>query len=152
DGERGLEAIRDELKLRFPAVAVSLNDLQQLIADLHSKGLLVSLRPGQGPHVLAQRRDEGRRRRRETLTDLLTLRLPGWEPDRPVRRIDPFVRWMFRPWGVAAAALFVLAAWTLLLVQFDDFRRGLPEFREFFGGKNVLALWVTLAGAKVLHE
>ncbi|MFZ9089606.1 MAG: PqqD family peptide modification chaperone, partial [Planctomycetaceae bacterium] len=39
DGERSLEDVRDQLRLEFPALQITLNDIQQLISDLHRKGL-----------------------------------------------------------------------------------------------------------------
>ncbi|MFN9978126.1 MAG: PqqD family peptide modification chaperone, partial [Phycisphaerae bacterium] len=48
DGQRSLERVRDDLKKEFPALQVTLSDIQQLITDLHKKGLVISDRPGQG--------------------------------------------------------------------------------------------------------
>ena len=52
DGDRSLEKVRDDLKIEFPTLQVTLSDIQQLITDLHKKGLVVSNRPGQGAAVV----------------------------------------------------------------------------------------------------
>ena len=48
DGVRSLENVRDDLKFEFPTLQITLSDIQQLITDLHKKGLVVSNRVGQG--------------------------------------------------------------------------------------------------------
>ena len=49
DGKRSLETVREDLKAEFPTLQITLSDIQQLITDLHKKGLVVSDRAGQGP-------------------------------------------------------------------------------------------------------
>ena len=44
NGVRSLEEVRDDLKKDFPTLQISLNDIQQLITDLHRKGLVISNR------------------------------------------------------------------------------------------------------------
>ena len=55
DGVRSLEAVRDDLKSEFPTLQITLSDIQQLITDLHRKGLVVSNRVGQGAAVVRER-------------------------------------------------------------------------------------------------
>lgn len=152
DGQRNLEAIREQLRRDFPATNLSLRDVQNLIADLHRKGLAHSNRPGQGLLLVRQQVAERRKKMWGAVKNFLYLRLPGWDPERTLRAIYPAFAWMFRPWAVAAAVLLAVSAWTLLLVQFDEFRSRLPEFQQFFGWPNLIYLWLTLAAAKVIHE
>lgn len=55
DGVRSLESVREELKFEFPTLQITLSDIQQLITDLHKKGLVVSNRVGQGAAVVRER-------------------------------------------------------------------------------------------------
>ena len=152
DGQRHLEAIRDELIREFPALRPTLSDVQQLIADLHQKGLAYGVRPGQAAPRIEQRRKKRRQKTWSVLTNVLSLRLPGWDPDAMLVRMLPGTRWMFHPVTALLASLFVLASWLLLATQFQTFQSRLPAFNQFFGWPNLIFLWLTLAGAKIIHE
>lgn len=152
NGMRSLEDVRTSLAKEYPGLNPTLSDVQKLIEELHEKNLLLSDRPGQGLELY--RRDERKRLkgRWQTLRSFLYVRLPGWDPDRLLVRMLPYCRWMFRPQVMAAAAVFVLSAWLLILVQFDSFSKALPEFEQFFGWPNLIWLWLTLVVCKVIHE
>jgi putative peptide zinc metalloprotease protein len=152
DGERSLEELRNELKREFPTLSLELTDVQHLITDLHKKGLLNSERPGRAVGLTKEYREERIKKIKGMFTSLLYLRLPGWDPETTLRWLYPFVRWMFRPWAVTAATLFVFSAWILLAVQFEQFYSKLPKFEQFFGWPNLLYMWLTLAVSKVIHE
>ena len=152
DGQRHLEEIRDELIREFPALSPTLTDVQQLIADLHQKGLAYGIRPGQMASRIEQRRKKRRQKIWSVCTNILSLRLPGWDPDAVLARMLPWTRWMFHPATACLASLFVLASWLLLATQFHTFQSRLPAFNQFFGWPNLIFLWLTLAGAKIIHE
>ena len=91
DGKRSLENVRDDLKSEFPTLQITLSDIQQLITDLHKKGLVVSDRPGQGASVVRERQKTRKEKIKQTLMSLLSLRLPGWDPEITLHRMHPFV-------------------------------------------------------------
>ena len=152
DGERSLKAIRDQLAVDFPTLQLQLADVQELVTHLHTVGLAWSQRPGQSAHLLGKQRDSRRQRRWRSIGSLLSIRLPGWDPDPTLRWIHPWLRWIYHPVTGVVALLLVISAWTLLLVQFDEFHSRLPEFRQFFSWRNMVWLWVTLGVTKILHE
>jgi putative peptide zinc metalloprotease protein len=152
DGSRNLEEIRRDLLRDFPTLHVTLVDVQQLITDLHEKGLVQSLRYGQGAALLKHRIKERRKRIMNVVRNLLYLRLPGWDPERVLTRLHPYVAWLFAPWAVALCLSLVTASLVLILVQFDEFHRRLPEFQQFFAWPNLLYLWATVSATKILHE
>lgn len=152
DGRRNLEEIRDELVREFPAICPTLNDAQMLVADLHQKGLAYSTRPGQAAARIQQKRKNRRKKILGGLMNILSLRLPGWDPDRMLGAMVPWTRWIYHPVTAVIAALFVLSSWLLLAIQFRAFQAGLPAFQQFFGWPNLIFLWCTLAGSKIIHE
>lgn len=152
NGQRSLEEIRDTLVSEFPSLAPTLSDTQQLVVDLHQKGLAYGIRTGQAGPRIGQRRRKRRKQIWSALTNILSLRLPGWDPDRTLARMLPWTRWMFHPVTACLAGLFVLSSWLLLAVHFHQFQSRLPAFNQFFGWPNLIFLWFTLAGAKVIHE
>lgn len=152
DGTRSLEEVREKLLEQFPYVRPSLGELQLVVIDLHSKGLVYSGRPGQG-HVLLERRREARRKQIMSVAiNLLSLRLPGWDPEATLERLYPWVRWLYRPAWVAVQLAIIAAAYLLLATQFETFRTKLPEFKQFFGWPNLIYLYLTIGAMKVLHE
>jgi putative peptide zinc metalloprotease protein len=152
DARRSLEDLRQGVAERFPAALYSLAKIQSLVVDLHAKGLLISERPGQGFALLERAKETKARRWKRLGVNILNIRLPGWDPERTLAAIHPFVRWVYRPWAQLLFAAFVLSSLVLLVVQFDEFLLKLPEFHQFFGWPNLIYLWLTLALIKILHE
>ncbi len=152
DGKRSLESVRDDLKSDFPTLQITLSDIQQLITDLHKKGLVVSDRMGQGAAVVRERDKTRKEKIKQTLMSLLSLRLPGWDPEITLHRMHPFVSWIFHPLAVAICMTFVVSSWLVLGSNLEEFRGRLPEFQSFFGWPNLIYLWATLGLAKIIHE
>ena len=152
DGERSLEQVRDELKITYPTVQLQLSDIQQLITDLHKKGLLQTDRVGQAGALIRERRKEAADKLKQKLMSLLYFRLPGWDPEKTLQWLHPLVKWLWHPLAVTVCMLFVASAWMLLLVNFDVFTSKLPEFEQFFGWPNLIYMWATLGAAKIIHE
>lgn len=152
NGARSLEAVRDELKREFPTLQITLSDIQQLITDLHRKGLVISNRAGQGASVARERQKTRKEKIKQTMMSLLSLRLPGWDPEKTLRKMLPVCRWLFHPATVTLCMLFVVSSWLVLGANIEEFRSRLPEFQSFFGWPNLIYLWVTLGLAKVIHE
>ena len=69
------------------------------------------------------------------------MRFKGIDPERLLNRLYPFVRWFFSKTAAVFCILLLISALSLVLVQFDEFRRRLPEFHQFFGPSN----WIYLA-------
>jgi len=152
DGTKSLDDIRTQLLVDFPYVRVSLADLHGVVADLHTKGIVYSDRPGQGFVMLERRKDERRKRWLSVAQNILSLRLPGWDPEWTLARLHPLIAWLYRPWGVTLQVSIVAAAYLLLAMQFETFQQNLPEFKQFFGWPNLIYMYLTLAATKVLHE
>ena len=75
---------------------------------------------------------------KQTLMSLLSLRLPGWDPERTLRAMLPFVGWMFHPFCVTVCMIFVVSSWLVLGANLEVFRSKLPEFQSFFGWPNLI--------------
>jgi putative peptide zinc metalloprotease protein len=152
DGTRNLDEIRNELIRQFPTLTVTLNDVQQLITDLHDKGLLQSQRFGQGAALLKHRRAQRAEKFWSFLRNVLYIRLPGWDPERVLTWMHPRFSWIYSPWVVALCLTSIVASLLLVATEFSEFRRRLPEFQQFFTIKNMVYLWITVGVTKVLHE
>ena len=85
DGTRNLEQIREELLRIHPTLHVTLSDVQRLLTDLHQKGLLQTLRFGQGTALLKHHRKERRQRIWNAARNILYCACPAGIPSGPSR-------------------------------------------------------------------
>jgi putative peptide zinc metalloprotease protein len=152
DGETSLDEIKERFEEDFPPQKITLEELQQFLGMLHRSGLVVADVGGQG-RQLHKRRDE--RKRKQFLaaaSNILCIRFKGFDPERFLNWVYPFVSWFFTPWMTALWCLLVLSAATLVAVQFEVFRNKLPEFHQFFSIHNAFLLALVLGATKVVHE
>ncbi|NQT11887.1 MAG: hemolysin D, partial [Planctomycetes bacterium] len=152
DGQMSLDEIKEQFEAEFPPQKITLEELQQFLGQLHRSGLIVIGVQGQGQQ-LRKRRDE--RRRKEVLgamTNVLCIRFKGFDPERILNWLYPFVRWAFSRVVLVFCLLMAISALTLVLVEFDVFRSKLPGFYQFFSPTNALLLALSLGVTKVIHE
>ncbi|MFO0921701.1 MAG: hemolysin D [Pirellulales bacterium] len=152
DGKNSLQAIRDAFQSQFAPQRITLQDLQQFVGMLHRSGLVISHASGQG-RQLRRRGDE--KKKKELLgkfANVFALRFRGIDPERLLNGLLPWFGWLFTTWALCLFLMFGLAAGTLVLVNFQEFRAKLPTFEQFFAAHNWIYLGITMATVKVLHE
>lgn len=152
NGQRSLQELRNLLQEEFPVTYITTADIQSLVTDLFEKNLLVSHRMGQGETVLKRKRDRFLGQLRQTLLNPTFIRFPGWDPDGLLTRLCPWCGWIFSLPGLLLFSLLILSSWFFVLIRFDEIRQRLPEFQQFFSWPNLIYLWLTMAGTKILHE
>ena len=152
DGTRDVEQLRADLLQQIPTCRPTEREVRQLAFDLFDKGLAYSNRKGQG-QALADRQ---RRRRRKAflggLASLLYIKLPGFDPSWLMGFSYPIFRWLFHPVAIAANAILLGLVWLFVLVRFDQVVEQLPDPSTFASLQMLIAIWLTLGVAKVLHE
>src|SRR3954451_16117166 len=152
DGQSSLDEIADRFERDFPPQTIKTEELQQFIGMLHRSGLVITDAPGQGQQLVKRRAERKRQERLATLTNILSLRFKGVDPERFFNFIYPFIRWFFSVPAMIACITIGLCALSLIIVQFDLFHSRLPDFHYFFRAQNWLWLALTLCVTKVLHE
>jgi putative peptide zinc metalloprotease protein len=152
DGQRSLEQLKERFEAQFPPRRITVEELARFVSTLHRSGLVTGDRPGQGPQLFERRRQRIWKQWIAWLSNIMSLRFRGIDPDRILERIDPWFGWLFSLPAIIAAMAFVLSAVLLVLVNFDVFRTKLPEFHQFFAAGNWLYLAIALGVTKVLHE
>lgn len=152
DGQSSLDEIAERFERQFPPQTIRTEELQQFIGMLHRSGLVLTDAAGQGVQLKKRRDERVRAERLGTLTNILSLRFKGIDPDRILNFLYPRVRWFFSVPAVICCLLLGMAALTLVVVQFDVFQSRLPSFHSFFAAQNWLWLGLTLAITKILHE
>lgn len=152
DGQSSLDDIAERFEQEFPPQTIRTEELQQFIGMLHSSGLVITDAAGQGVQLKKRRDERTKKQRRAAMTNVLALRFKGFDPERILTFLYPYVRWFFSVPALVCCILFALAALTLVIVQFDVFQSRLPSFQSFFAAENWFSLAITLCLTKILHE
>ena len=152
DGHVSLQQIKDGFEQRFAPQKITFGDLQQFIGMLHRSGLVISNSPGQGKAL----RERGRtKKNKETLgkfTNVFALRYRGFDPEKILNAILPWLGWLFTVPALIGSVLLFLSASLLLASQYETVYAKLPTFQQFFAADRWFILAITMAIVKVLHE
>ncbi|MEM8946284.1 MAG: biotin/lipoyl-binding protein [Planctomycetota bacterium] len=152
DGQSSLEDIAEQFEAEFPPQTIRVEELQNFIGMLHRSGLVLSDSAGQGVQ-LKKRRDEKRRKEiLQSMSNVLSFRFRGFDPERILNGLYPWVSWFFTAWATWLCLGLMFSAATLVIVQFDVFQAKLPSFQSFFSAQNWLLIAGVLGVTKVIHE
>lgn len=150
--EATYDEIKRKLDRKFPERIVRYDDLQMLISSFHRSGLLVSDNAGQAVPLLERDRKQKRQKMLSLLASILSIKFPGVDPERFLNWGYPKIRWLFTWTVFFGAVILALSAGFLILNNWGEFVRKLPEFQRFFSAQNILFMGVVLMVTKILHE
>lgn len=153
DGRATLDELVARYQREFAPQHLTPRQLLFFVDEARRNGLLLLDRP---PAEVDRSPEEttgpGRYTRWLKFANVLSIRLPGLNPDRLLDAVYPFVRWAFTPAATVLGGLLMLAAALLVTLRFDEFLDRLPETHTFFTPQTILWLAGALAVTKVLHE
>jgi len=152
DGETSLDEIKDRFEAEFPPQKITLEELQQFLGMLHRSGLVIASVPGQGRQLCKRRAERKRKELLGAAANILCIRFKGFDPERILNWLYPYLRWVYSPVTVGLCLLLAVSALILVSVQFDVFRSKLPDFYQFFNFYNGLWLMIVLGITKIVHE
>lgn len=152
DGNNSLEELRDLFEVRFAPQRITFAELHRFLGMVHRSCLAVSSAADQGHSLETRSREKKRKQRLQKVTNVLSLRVRGIDPDRMLNSLYRYVGFCFSLPALLFVLLLGLSALLLVGTQYETFARRLPHFEEFFAMENWLWLAGTLAITKVLHE
>jgi putative peptide zinc metalloprotease protein len=152
DGGHTLDDAQKEFEKRFRPERLTLEDLEQFGQQLLTVGLAHNDSPQAGQQLYDRRKKRLRREWAATLTNILYIKIPIFDPDKLLRRMLPYLRWIFTTWFFALSMGVMLAAVALVLTHFETFRDKLPAYHQFFNVHTMINLWIALGAVKVIHE
>lgn len=152
DGNTSLEQLKRKFERRFSPQRITYGELHNFVGSLYRSSLVISDAAGQGEQLLTRAADAKKKMRWATLTNFLSIRFKGINPDRILGYLNEWVGWCFSPIGFALFLLVSIFSSVTLLVHWDMAASRLPTASEFFSFSNWPLLAVTLAVTKVLHE
>ncbi|MSQ95447.1 MAG: biotin/lipoyl-binding protein [Gemmataceae bacterium] len=152
NGGTTLDDCQKKFEDRFRPERLKLEDLEQFGQQLLTMGLVQNDTPQAGKLLFEHRRKRVRMEWMQTLTNILYIKIPVFDPEKLLVKMLPYLWWMFTRAFLAASIAFMAAAGLLVLTHFDTFYERLPSFESYFNFKNMIYLWVALGVVKVIHE
>ena len=150
DGRRTLESIWQRLSRELSDDTPSQDDILQLVGQLNAQDLLVVDASPDAAELLVRQQRQQRQKRKQTMGNPMSIKLPLWDPDRFLRRllaVTPAVPAAL-VWGlwlavVGGALLLVPAHWTDLSRNFGE---------QMLALDNLLLAALVFPLMKVAHE
>jgi putative peptide zinc metalloprotease protein len=152
DGERTLDEAQKQYEKRFRPERLTLEDLESFAQQLLTAGLAQNESPKAGTQLFERRKKRLRKEWLQTLTNILYIKLPVYDPDRLLGWMIKYTRWIFTTWFLLLSIGVMMAAILLVATHFQTFRDRLPSYHEFFSFKTVGYLWLALGLVKIIHE
>lgn len=152
DGKRTLEEAQKAYEREYRPERLKLEDLESFAQQLIQAGLALNDSPRAGKQLYEQKSKRTRREWMQTLTNILYIKIPVFDPERVLTAMLGWLGFIFTWWFFLFSLVVMGAAILLITVHFDTFYRKLPDYHEFFSFKTVVYLYISLAVVKVIHE
>jgi putative peptide zinc metalloprotease protein len=152
DGNQTLDDAQKAYEKQYRPDRLKLEDLESFAQQLLTAGLAQNDSPRAGKQLFDRRKKRRRSEWMQTLTNILYIKIPIFDPERLLTGMLKYVGWIFSLTFFTLSVLFMLSAILLVTTHFDTFRSKLPNYHEFFSFKTVVYLWVALGVVKVIHE
>src|SRR5437588_6914298 len=152
DGKHTLEDAQKAYEMRYRPDRLKLEELEGFAQQLLTAGLAHNESPKAGKQLFDRRKKRRRSEWMQTLTNILYIKLPVFDPDRLLTKMQPYCRFIFTMWFFLLSVGLMVAAASLVGTHFEAFRSKLPNYHEFFSFKTVAYLWIALGLVKGIHE
>ncbi len=152
DGKHTLEDAQKAYEKQYRPDRLRLEDMEGFAQQLLTAGLAQSESPRAGKQLFDRRTKRKRSEWMQTLTNILYIKIPVFDPERLLQKMLRYVGFIFTMGFFLLSVGFMLGAVVLVATHFEIFRAKLPDYHEFFSFKTVVYLWVALGVVKVIHE
>ncbi len=152
DGKHTMEEVQKNFETEFTPQRLTHEDLESFARQLVTAGLVQHEQPGAGKHLFDRRAKQRRTRRLATVSNILYLKIPVFDPDRILDFMKRYLWWIFTTAFFVLSVLFMLSAVVHVALHFDTFHAKLPAYQDFFQYRTVLYMWLSLGVVKVIHE
>src|ERR1700719_220799 len=98
DGKRTLDDAQKAYERRFRPERLTLEDLEGFAQQLLTAGLAHNESPQAGKQLFDRRKKRVRSEWMQTLTNILYIKIPVFDPDKLLRGMLPYLSWMFTAW------------------------------------------------------
>ncbi len=147
--EKTVEELWAEMLDSDPTEAPGQEEVVQLLAQLYQARLLHVDREPDIDGIFDRYVQHKRMEMRSKLLSLFFMRVPLWDPDGFLRRIQPFTRFLFTPWSLLVLGLLMLLAGKAV---FDNLDQLLTQSAGLLSPGNLPWLLVITVLLKGWHE
>src|SRR2546428_10937143 len=95
DGSYSLDDAQKDYEKRFRPERLTLEDLEGFAQQLLTAGLAQNESPQAGKQLFDRRKKRKRSEWMQALTNILYIKIPVFDPERLLKRMLPWTRWMF---------------------------------------------------------
>ncbi|MEW4563967.1 HlyD family efflux transporter periplasmic adaptor subunit [Bremerella sp. JC770] len=152
NGHNSLATIQEQYDEEFAPHRISQQEILGFCHSLYQRGLLVAPAENQAEGLLERRQKQAWMQRASLPLQVLSIRLPGVDPEWLLEATHDAVDWLFHRTTVMLVLLCAAMALLLGLINIESVTARLPHESQFFRGENLVVLLVTFALVKVLHE
>src|SRR5947209_12821627 len=135
DGKHTLEDAQKAYEKRYRPDRLKLEDLEGFAQQLLNAGLAQNESPRAGHQLFERRRKRRRSEWMQTLTNILYIKIPIYDPDKLLTWMLPNLRWIFTLWFMTLSIAWMAGALLLVGTHFESFWEKLPSYHEFFSFK-----------------
>src|SRR6266851_2045561 len=121
NGSTSLDEAQKEFEKRYRPERMKLEDLEQFAQQLINAGLAQNESPQAGKLLFDQRKKRRRNEWLQTLTNILYIKIPLFDPDRILTKMVPYTWWIFTMPFLAVSVGVVSLTIMLVVTHFDAF-------------------------------
>jgi putative peptide zinc metalloprotease protein len=152
DGKHTMEEVQEAFEDEFKPMRLEPQDLEGFARQLVTAGLVQNEQPGAARHLFERRAKQRRMRRLATVSNILYIKIPVFDPDRLLTWMYRYLSWIFTTWFFFLSIGLMLAAIIHVTLHYNTFQAKLPAYQEFFTWNSVLYMWISLGIVKIIHE
>ncbi len=152
DGRRSWNEAAELLADRFPDTTFSGQNLRMFVAHAIRSELLTPVHIGHGVRLAAKASQARSSAIYMKLFALISHRFRGIDPTALFRVLDRGFGWIFRPWCLRAAVIFVGLMTILVISRWSQIHAELPSISQLMTPHSVFMLGGTIVFIKILHE
>ena len=147
--ERTLEEVWQESVAQDAENAPGQEEVIHLLAQLYHANLLHYELPADSEKLFERYRERRQRTRQATLLNIMFIRLPLFDPDRLLQRLQPLARLLFSPLGLLAWSAVLAGALKVAIENFPALRM---QSQGILALPNLALMYLALVLIKALHE
>ncbi|WP_020471037.1 site-2 protease family protein [Zavarzinella formosa] len=151
-GNMTLDDIRKDFEKNFAPDRLTLEDLEGFARQLVTAGLVQHESPNSSKQLFEKRGKQRRMKRLATVTNILYIKVPVFDPDRILTHLLKYTNWIFTKTFLWFSFGLMLFAALFVAFHYKTFYAKLPAYQEFFAFRTMLYMWLALGVVKIIHE
>jgi putative peptide zinc metalloprotease protein len=147
--EKTVEQVWEHCLELFPSTAPGQEEVIQLLSQLQAANLLYFKNAPDSQRIFERYQKQQRRELRGKLLSFLFIRIPLWNPESLLRKIEPFIRMVFSVFGAIVWLLVILLGANAVAENFSSVAE---QTQGLLAPGNLIWLYLALVFLKLVHE